>query len=562
MKKFSKILMSMFAAMCLWACSDETNEPQQTNAKNDVYVEFSVKILQGDGARSETTENEDNNGSNSSDGSEVGQAYENKVSQILLVLTKADGTYLTSETLNVTPDDNGNYPNNKVALDRSAMENYTQGIIYAYAFCNPVSAITKGNLLTSSQALAGKPALRNNDEIWKDNAFLMSNHHLCNAANSTETSVWNWGNYTETKPLNLGTIRVERSCARFDFKSNKQPSTETTDNTYTIEPKNNVKVQLTDMVMVNINKNFYHLRRVSDDGLPTGSNFALCGTETPNNYVVDTDATNKNGYTENPISWTEKRTNFYNNFEAFREWWNDFTPLASLTDEDNDDSWNNDKTRNGYKIWRYTTENTIPGIANQKNGISTGVIFKGHLVLNDTQKATYGITDTDKRIYVYKNILYGTWAKVAAAAQAPNADPALKAAYEQVGATINQNSKPGQAGFTTFSPNTEGKYEMLYFYWNRHNDNNNPNIMGTMEFAVVRNNVYKLMVNNIKGYGHPLPWDPTTPPTDPNVPQPNPDPDPDPDPIDPDNPDERNDLYIEVNVEVLPWVVRINDIEF
>ena len=40
-------------------------------------------------------------------------------------------------------------------------------------------------------------------------------------------------------------------------------------------------------------------------------------------------------------------------------------------------------------------------------------------------------------------------------------------------------------------------YEMYYCYWNRHNDNNDPNLMGPMEFAVVRNNVYKLMVNKI-----------------------------------------------------------------
>ena len=32
------------------------------------------------------------------------------------------------------------------------------------------------------------------------------------------------------------------------------------------------------------------------------------------------------------------------------------------------------------------------------------------------------------------------------------------------------------------------------------NDNNDPNLMGPMEFAVVRNNVDKLMVNKINGY--------------------------------------------------------------
>ena len=54
------------------------------------------------------------------------------------------------------------------------------------------------------------------------------------------------------------------------------------------------------------------------------------------------------------------------------------------------------------------------------------------------------------------------------------------------------------------------------------------------------------MVNKFNGYGHPT----------------SPGPKDDPDPFDPNNPDERNDLYIEVTVEVRPWVVRINDIEF
>ena len=40
MKKFSKILMSGLAALCLWACSDEANVSQPANAENDVYVEF------------------------------------------------------------------------------------------------------------------------------------------------------------------------------------------------------------------------------------------------------------------------------------------------------------------------------------------------------------------------------------------------------------------------------------------------------------------------------------------------------------------------------------------
>lgn len=66
--------------------------------------------------------------------------------------------------------------------------------------------------------------------------------------------------------------------------------------------------------------------------------------------------------------------------------------------------------------------------------------------------------------------------------------------------------------------------------------------MRSMEFSVVRNNVYKLSVQNIVSFGHPG------------------DPGDDPDPDEPDDPDETPKIYFTVKVEVLPWVVRINDI--
>ena len=69
--------------------------------------------------------------------------------------------------------------------------------------------------------------------------------------------------------------------------------------------------------------------------------------------------------------------------------------------------------------------------------------------------------------------------------------------------------------------------------------------MGIMEYAVVRNNVYKLCVDSISKFGHP------TLPTDP-----------DPDPVKPDDPDESVNYYFTVTVKVLPWTVRINNIEF
>lgn len=46
-------------------------------------------------------------------------------------------------------------------------------------------------------------------------------------------------------------------------------------------------------------------------------------------------------------------------------------------------------------------------------------------------------------------------------------------------------------------------YYCYYFYWNRHDNNDNAGVMGDMEFAVVRNNVYKLAVTKINRLGHP-----------------------------------------------------------
>ena len=87
-------------------------------------------------------------------------------------------------------------------------------------------------------------------------------------------------------------------------------------------------------------------------------------------------------------------------------------------------------------------------------------------------------------------------------------------------------------------------YYCYYFYWNRHNDNSKGGLMGPMEFSTVRNNVYKLAVTSISRLGHPRNTDH------------------DPDPVDPEDPDEDPTNYIKVQVNVLPWVVRVNNIEF
>jgi hypothetical protein len=91
------------------------------------------------------------------------------------------------------------------------------------------------------------------------------------------------------------------------------------------------------------------------------------------------------------------------------------------------------------------------------------------------------------------------------------------------------------------------KHGVAYYeYYIRHLDNGDNTEMGQMEFAIVRNNSYELSVKKItmSPYSQ-LPG--------------NPDPDnPDPDKPDPDDPDESAKVYIQMNVQVRPWIIRTN----
>ena len=55
--------------------------------------------------------------------------------------------------------------------------------------------------------------------------------------------------------------------------------------------------------------------------------------------------------------------------------------------------------------------------------------------------------------------------------------------------------------------------------------------MGVMEFAIVRNNLYRILVTNVSDIGEPLPD------------------------INPDTPDE-GETYLSVLLNVKPWIVR------
>ena len=499
MKKINYLLA---AALFIAAGCEKSPVDQGTTDAGNLYMQFSVKMLS---TRSQTDNTGDSN-SNANPDTEVGLDKENTISTVDIALVK-DGEYYVAK--NVTPSSAkaDTYVASFNTVDLTAGATYK---VYIYANCSAPDAF---NVNEVSDATIG--AMTADNKFWMTNAYSAGNAELPS----------DLAPYTQPNtPLNLGSHTVERSMARFDYKQ-----------AGAFNMGAGITLTLTDAALINQSKAHYMFRRVTAGSDAIATNAVVGGKEVPTNWVVDTDWSNK------------VAANFDAQLEAPSTW--DWTSLASLTTDDQYDG--------DYKIWCYAKENTIPGIDAQKHNVSTGVVFKGELTAGETASdAVKTAMAAGKRIYVFNNVLYGAWKDVKAAAEA-GTDPTLQAAYNQAATGVAADAEPtgaaaAAAGFTGYSAK-DGKYYNYYYYWNRHNDNLDPYTMGIMEFAVVRNNVYKLAVDKISRFGHPTPPDPSNP---------DPDPEPDPDPVDPDDPDESVNYYFNVTVKVLPWTVRINNIEF
>lgn len=499
MKKINYLLA---AALFIAAGCEKSPVDQGTTNAGDLYMQFSVKMLS---TRSQTDNTGDSN-SNANPDVEVGLDKENKISTVDIALVGPNSTVVASK---VTPTaaNNSTYV---AKFDTKALVAGTTYNVYIYANCTAPAAF---DIDAVSEATIA--------EMTADNKFWMTNAYQATAVTISADELKKCT--TPQNPYNLGAHTVERSMARFDYKPSGA-----------FDMGAGITLTLTDAALINQSKAHYMFRRVTADA-NTSSAITVGGAEIPTNWVVDTDWSSKtpagfNAQLSAPSTWT-------------------WTPLTDIKAEDN--------YAGDYKIWCYAKENTIPGVDAQKHNVSTGVVFKGELAAGEGASETVkAALRSGKRIYVLNNTLYGAWSDVKVAATAENADPTLAAAYNQAAASITgdatepTSAAAAAAGFTGYS-SENGKYYVYYYYWNRHNDNLNPYDMGVMEFAVVRNNVYKLAVNAISRFGHP------TPPTDPTNPT-----DPDPDPVDPDDPDESVNYYFNVTVKVLPWTVRINNIEF
>lgn len=565
-KSWSKILAG---ALCfaLAACNnDDIASVNNSDAENDVYMRFRLELPQTRSATEEPGSGDDY--VTSDGGTEIGTDNENKVSKgVLIVLTTPERNFIASSYVAGSDGETGDAATTyTMGLSETALRNQTGKDVLVYAFCNPtadllekVDKFNTGELLTVGNAICNMPSAEDM-EISGAGKFLMANATL--AKQTLPTSFAN--HKTQDNAYNLGTVKVERAVARFDYKqgpSNGEDG-DKENALYNVlkspEGKVMVQVQLTDVALVNMSKAFYYLRRTCSKDANNNAdyqNFTLCGIETTNNYVVDYDFDKKIGYT----GTDDLTENFFYNIGKFSngrwtseqnssssEWrWIKISTILGK-DPNDPDNWKGgsaDIEKTGYHVWRYVTENTIPSPIRQKNGISTGIVFKGRIIATEDNNDLRSAMANREPIYMYNSSLY-TRDMLENASESTAVKNAYNSVISEAASGTPSDALWTKHGFTIYTPNNTGDYEVLYYYWNRHNNNGDSAQMGIMEFAVVRNNVYKLCVDKISILGHP---------TDPGK---------DPDPVDPDDPDESSDIYFKVSVQVLPWVVRVNNITF
>lgn len=602
MNKFFASIAVAASAFALASCSnDELVAEGGANAPVDgqMYTRLTLSLPQASKSETITPEDPDDN-VNSDSGYEVGNEGENNVSGVLVVIAKRDNdsktsgyTYLTSNLADGHPSASSSKENPiyNVQFQTRALYDNAGKEVYVFAFCNPTPALVNAAQAASKAVddalLAGTPAPNwdfinltgaiagdEGSSISKPNAFFMSNWSLTKTTLPSTDDMDKTYNTAE-RPFPLGIVNVERATARFDFKQTTvegqdEPNRYPIYNQALTEDGKKGPVQayvvLDGMALQNEAINYYYLPRVNDNGMNTA--MEICYPEIIGNYVVSPNADEKikpsfeakfiqDNYLYNARTIGEDGKLSGTNFASL-----DYDPLNTSLGEDDDNHWTApDKI--GYHIWRYVSENTIPGgdqtplsPSFQRTGVTTAVIFRGHIKATTENADLNAAMNAKKVLYAYNGILYGDLAmikKYILSYPASSLADAFRNAWgypdsEDLTEEALADEKYSKdldgtvANFTIYRPDTNGNYPVYYPYYNRHNDNHYNTVMGLMEFGVVRNNIYKLSVSNILEFGHPG------------------DPDDDPDPEDPGDPDESPKTYFRVQVRVLPWVVRVNNI--
>lgn len=175
----------------------------------------------------------------------------------------------------------------------------------------------------------------------------------------------------------------------------------------------------------------------------------------------------------------------------------------------------------------YCFENSTD-IDHQTHGLSTGISFVARMYTDNTCKTPIST------LYQYQGYNFESLAAIGKAFGGNTPQAILDLITKETGGTEITKEELEAAGIVKYSGN------ICYYYTTeiKHFDDGNNNTLGNMEFAIMRNNIYSLAITNISKIGDPI-VDPT-----------------------PGTPNETKEAALKVQVEILPWIVRYNDIEF
>lgn len=548
------MLVTALAAGC--AQEDIGNAPSEGGGMSATsYVSLSFASPQGTPTRSNPT------GGETGDGLEKGQANENAITSAVAFFyqgTDQEGVNSTGTTpikAVVSFNNIGNGTDeNSTGIDRKYTTTPQQvdlddGTYNVIVVANPGADWWTGQSLTLTD-------VRNHIQTtaWTASGSDYSDFVMTSAADATLMLNSN----PSTAPAKA-TVNVERMAARLDYKA--EASYPCTDPAYT-----GATVEITGAALVNnLTAGSYLLKRVADD--VKGTNLSYLGDETPDagvqtNYVLDPWTADKtSAYNNFTIGGEANKTAE----DLYGEWFGDISqdpndwaayvqPGTSVSD--------------GWQRIGYTLENTT---AAEEAGerYSTGVVFKAKFhpqgVANYQNGATFFALGThlfasmeDMMRYVYgayfsqfdnKIDVCTDWAAVKNfAASLLDNDPSgyktflndqLNGKDESV--TLTESDKESlkwnaymlnKCGYSAslnnnaysvtldqnddistreaLQPYGTRTYEdatCYYTWWVRHSNDNNDDAKGIMEYAIVRNNIYKLTVESIYSLGDPVPGD-------------------------------------------------------
>ena len=306
-------------------------------------------------------------------------------------------------------------------------------------------------------------------------------------------------------------IEVERTVAKLAL------ATAVADNVYTINSLTDGEcvITMTDYSVVNLRNTGYLFRHAYDPATPATyyGNIFNGGVANPYLYVLDPQTLDKTIDINDEIDAA-----------GYAGWYRNH-----VTSPINWTGWIANTTVGTFDMLGYCLENTAIK-ESQRNGYSTGVIFRGNIVPTVVfEDDGTGLDVTDVLTYTPGDDLYYHGGRFYETLNAMAIDPSN---------TFNLAFLTGLApdDYVDFGIFKYTGGNCYYTYWIKHNPSTTD--MDVMEFAVVRNNVYNMQINSISRPGSSSVV------------------------INPNDPNETDDLFMQVELVVRPWIVRTNDISF